>query len=131
MEIPGSRSGPFQHRPSNGSVRDEANDEVDELDDDDNDDDAGPLSTQAGCTAARTAPSGVHYAIVQCLSHPRPVVLQLRATLHIAAENKSLRNRGRGAMEREGATSSRWHEIIASFIPGNDLIAGSPLISEH
>jgi hypothetical protein len=81
---------------------------VDELADDDNDDDAGPLSSaQAGCTAARTAPSGVHYAIVQYLSHPRPVVLQLRATLHIAAENKSLRNRGRGAMERERVLPAR------------------------
>lgn len=62
------------------------------------DDDAGPSSMQL------TAPhrAGVHYAIVQYLSHPRPVVLQLRAILHITVENKSLRNRAR-PMEHEGA----------------------------
>lgn len=86
------------------------------------DDDAGPSSMQL------TAPhrAGVHYAIVQYLSHPRPVVLQLRAILHITVENKSLRNRARP--RRDGARGccsmhARWHKIIASFIPGNDLIA--------
>lgn len=107
---------PASHRArNNGSVRDEASDEEeDEVDDDgndddnDDDDDAGTSSTQL---AAPPPPSPllhtVHYAIVQCLSHPRPVVLRpLRA---VAAENKWLRNpranRPRGAIE--GATLAR------------------------
>jgi len=63
---------------------------------DDDNDDAGLSSMQlaAPCRA------NVHYAVVQCLSYPRPVVLQLRAILHITVENKSLRNR---APKHDGA----------------------------
>jgi len=84
---------------------------------------------RAGRTAAAAA--AVHYAIVQYLSHPRPVVLQLRA-LHCILQRKINRcATPQGAIEREGATRSQWHKIIASFIPGNDLIAGSAPISGH
>jgi len=89
--------------------------------DGDNNDDAGPSSTQL--VAPRRA--DVHYAVVQCLSHPRPVVLQQRAILHITAENKSLRNcaRPRHDGARGCSMHAWWHKIIASFIQGNDLIA--------
>lgn len=97
--------------------------------DGDNNEDAEPSSTQL--VVPRRA--DVHYAVVQCLSHPRPVVLQLRAILHITAENKSLRNRARPRHDgARGCCSLHawWHKIIASFIPGNDLIAWT-VISGH
>lgn len=108
--LPRSYSGRFDTGPShrnNGSVRDEESDEEDEEEADAGQSTATTTMMQDPRARSWAAPrrADVHYAVVQCLSHPRPVVLQLRATLHITAENKSLRNRARPRHDgaREGA----------------------------
>lgn len=104
----------------------EAEEEDDDNDDDDDDDDAGPSSTQLARRVSCIMPSCNAYLIQgQLYYSPRyiPHISQRKingcATAFVAKTGDSAR----------GCCYSRamppwWHKIIASFIPGNDLIAG-------
>lgn len=100
----------------------EEEEEEEEEDNVDDDDDAEPSSTQLARRVSCIMPSCNAYLIQGQLYYSPlciPYILQRKINGCATAPWP------RQAIEREGAaTRARWHKIIASFIPGNDLIAG-------